>query len=396
MQRRIMTLVGAGLFVALVGMGSWSREVFAAGNRTVYVDDTGTANVSQRGKCGRPNYATIQAAVDDVSDSRIVVCEGTYTEQVTVTRSLTLEGRSGAVIQGPDVLGSSSSIVTFVGPQESRLRGLTITAATTTDENLTAGVAVVDGAQVTIARNHIHDIPDTSPVYQTGNGIYVSGGQADITDNVIERYGFEGIVLFGTNTFAMIDDNHIREPLGDAQIGIDIREGAKADVEDNTVLGNSSEGSAGIVVDQTDTVSLRDNTVTHNALGIVLGDETGNVEVRGNVVRNNSSHGIFLTDASFNTIVENESDHNGGAGIWLETSPSEPNAFNNTIRTNKVHDNAGDGIHLGLGVINTTAKENRVVNNGGSDIVDANGGPPANVYNDNRCGTSSPSGLCTD
>src|SRR5262245_9060263 len=39
----------------------------AANGRTVYVDDNGTANAAGKGKCGEPNYTTIQAAVNDTS-----------------------------------------------------------------------------------------------------------------------------------------------------------------------------------------------------------------------------------------------------------------------------------------------------------------------------------------
>src|SRR3954470_18561247 len=95
------------LLVALVG-GLAPAASSAQASSTVYVDDTGAANPARSGQCGRPNYATIQAAVDDLSARRIVVCPGTYAEQVAVTRSISLEGRSGAVIQAPAVLGPSS------------------------------------------------------------------------------------------------------------------------------------------------------------------------------------------------------------------------------------------------------------------------------------------------
>src|SRR3954468_18906547 len=71
----------------------------AQASRTVYVDDTGMATAAGSGKCGKPNYASIQAAVNDMSVAHIIVCAGTYAEQVRVSRSLTLEGRSGAVVQ---------------------------------------------------------------------------------------------------------------------------------------------------------------------------------------------------------------------------------------------------------------------------------------------------------
>jgi hypothetical protein len=74
----------------------------AASGRTVYVDHHGTASAARiKGKCGKPNFATIRAAVHDVSVVHVVVCAGTYSEQVAVTRGVTLDGRPGAVIQAP-------------------------------------------------------------------------------------------------------------------------------------------------------------------------------------------------------------------------------------------------------------------------------------------------------
>lgn len=385
-----VVLLGAVLSAAVPG------AVLAAGHRTVYVDDTGTANAAKRGGCGHPNYATIQAAVDDLTASHIIVCSGMYAEQVKVSRNLTLEGRSGAVIQAPAVVNTPGAIVTFSGAQESRLRGFTITGATTTNANLTTGVAVRDGAHVTISHNTILDILDNDPVYQVGTGIDVQQGSADITDNTIKGYASGGILASSNDTFVMVDDNTIRgQGTSSAAIGINIREGAHGDVEDNTITDNKGEGGVGIVVDLTDQVSLRDNTVTNNGTGIILGDEVGASEVRSNVIRNNVHDGVMLVDNNFNTVVENESDHNGGNGIRLFTSQSDPNSFNNTIATNKVHDNAGDGIHLGPAVVNNTLKENRSFNNHGVDIVDLNGTPLKNTYQDNHCGTSNPSGLCS-
>lgn len=390
------------LIAVLVSMLT-SGAAFAQASRTVYVDDTGTADAARSGRCGRPNYATIQAAVDDVSVARIIVCSGTYTEQIRVARSVILQGRPGALIQGPTVLDPSliGAIVAFQGPQQSRLEGFTITGASTTDAQLFTAVDVRDGAQVTITRNRIRDIPDNSPIFQAGVGIYVTEARADITRNMIERYADHGILLSSGNTFATISGNVIRSPGASgpsgSQIGIDVREGAEADVEDNTITGNTSDvfvDGTGIVVDLTAHVAIRGNEVRDNDRGIVLGDETAYVEVRGNKVRDNTSFGLLILEASYNTVVKNEFNHNGGDGIALQSG--DPPATGNIIDSNKANDNRGNGISLGLGAVGNTLKQNEAVKNAGFDLTDANGGPPANVYTDNKCGTSNPDGLCED
>ena len=391
----VQRATGALLMAALVGTLTPGVAAGASG-RTVYVDDNGTASASAKGACGKPNFSRIQAAVDDVSATTIAVCKGTYSEQVKVTRSLSLEGRAGATIQAPADLGDSGAIVRFTAAQKSRLSGFVISGAGTSDPDLYSGVDVRDGAEVAITRNRIRDIRGVALASTQGNGIYIDGARADITDNGIERFGTHGILVWSPGGFATIKGNTIRGQVGpgitNGQIGIDIREGGQGNVEDNTIAGNT-EG-AGVLVDQTGAVSIRRNTSTGNGLGIVLGDETGDVQVRSNAVRDNTSHGIFLTDAGQNTVADNAVVNNGGDGIRVETAPSEPNAFRNVIARNRVRNNDGAGIYIGRGVADNTVEKNRVRDNGATDILDVNGEALVNAYADNTCETSNPDGLC--
>src|SRR5262245_57123809 len=237
------------LAIALLMGGRVPGAALAASGRTVYVDDNGVANPAGKGKCGKPNYSTIQAAVNDTSARRVVVCKGTYVEQVTVERDLTLEGRSGAVIQAP--AGEFDAIVLFRGPQTSRMKGFTITGAGSATvgagirTNGFVGDEIAFGpTQVTISHNHISDILDTRFGPSGGIGILIFQSQADVSDNTVERYGFAGISADGddrADTFAQIDGNIIRgQGTGGAiesQIGIRLDE-TSADVEDNTISGN--------------------------------------------------------------------------------------------------------------------------------------------------------------
>jgi parallel beta-helix repeat protein len=337
----------------------------AASGRTVYVDHHGAASAAAKGKCGKPNFATIRAAVRDVSVAHVVVCPGIYSEQVAVGRGVALDGRPGAVIQAPAVLsGVSGALVRFSGAQRSRLTGFTISGASTADPNLSSGVDVVGGADVSISGNHIRDIHGVALGSVQGEGIVVSQARAEITENTIERYGAEGVLVDSSSTFATVGGNTVRGPGKSAfGIGIDIRESGQGNVEGNVVTGNS-EG--GILVDETGGVLIRDNSVFRNGRGIVLGDDTGNTTVFSNVVRSNTGYGIFVVeDASGNTITGNEFTNNGS-----------------------------DGIHMSLDATGNTVTRNTVYGSGGTDILDGNGVPPANTYAGNKCDTSNPAGLC--
>jgi parallel beta-helix repeat protein len=377
MMKSVRRWVAALLTALLIGVPV-PDAARAASGRTVYVDDTGTANAAGKGTCGKPNYTTIQAAVNDTSARRIVVCKGSYVEQVTVERSLTLEGRAGAVIKAP--AGEFDAIVLFRGPQTSRIKGFTITGVGSATvgagirTNGFVGDEIAFGpTQVTISHNHIRDIRDTRFGRTDGIGIFIFQSQADVNDNTVERYGFAGIVADGddrADTSAQIDGNIIRGQgaggTSERQIGIRLDE-TSADVEDNTISGNHGSGAnsvgEGILVEFAN-VSIRDNTLKQNDTGVHFGPGDGG-ELRSNVIRNSAHNGIELFSTIGATIVENESSDNGGNGLFLAA-----NTQSNIVKGNTARDN------------------------GGVDIVDASGAPPANTYADNTCATSSPNGLC--
>jgi pectin methylesterase-like acyl-CoA thioesterase len=67
------------MFCTLAAFGSHAAMAWPA---TVYA-----------GTCGTPAYPTIQAAVTAVAvDGTVKVCPGTYPEQVTITKSVTVTG----------------------------------------------------------------------------------------------------------------------------------------------------------------------------------------------------------------------------------------------------------------------------------------------------------------
>jgi parallel beta-helix repeat protein len=298
---------------------------------------------------------------------------------VTVERSLTLEGRSGAVIQAP--AGEIQAIVLFRGPQTSRLEGFTISGAGS--DTVGAGVRATgfggddvpfDPTHLTVTDNHISDISDTRFGRDDGMGIFIYQSQGEVSDNTVERYGFAGIVADGAdvpNTSAQIEDNTIkgRGPGSgyERQVGIRLDE-TVAEVQDNKITDNYGTGAEGVgtgILVIFANVSISDNTVKRNDTGVHFGPGAG--ELSDNVIRDNAGNGIEL----FSTV-------------------------NATIEDNTARDNGGSGIYLAANTSGNTIKDNTAKDNGGADIFDGSGPPPANSYEDNECDTSSPGGLCED
>src|SRR2546430_1990398 len=129
------------------------------------------------GTCKGAQYPTIQAAVTAASPgSDIVVCAGTYVEQVTIPAAkndliLRSEKPLAAIIQAPAVMSGNKAIVTVAGAQNVTIKGFTITGPGGGGcDSIRWGVRVDSGGSATIRENHITEIHDT-PFSGCQNGI---------------------------------------------------------------------------------------------------------------------------------------------------------------------------------------------------------------------------------
>jgi parallel beta-helix repeat protein len=159
---------------------------------------------------GVGNFTTIQAAVNAAATSgdTILVDPGAYLEQVTITKSLTIQGNgAGAIIQAPTTLTADTfnlRVLVEVGNAATvTLSNLTIQGPNPT---INVGLLVVGGATANVTGTtvaHIHQ--DTSTFgLQTGFGIQVGGtgsqavgevGNATITNCTVTDYQKVGIII---------------------------------------------------------------------------------------------------------------------------------------------------------------------------------------------------------
>ena len=91
--------VALGGVASLLALGATAVPASAAGSSgTVYVSPTGSSSGADT-SCRTAGYSGINAAVAASGPGgTVVVCRGTYHTQVVVSKSLTLIGRPGAVI----------------------------------------------------------------------------------------------------------------------------------------------------------------------------------------------------------------------------------------------------------------------------------------------------------
>ncbi|MEW9502111.1 right-handed parallel beta-helix repeat-containing protein [Jeotgalibacillus marinus] len=157
----------------------------------------------------------------------------------------------------------------------------------------------------------------------------------------------------------------------------------------NLVIKNGEEGIDGSGIG---------NLTFENTICETMGkgiDVVGETTLYGNKVFKNGV-GIELDlDDNGNNIINNLVEGNKTGGIRLE-SGEEEGASNNLIDNNIVKDNENVGIWLEPNTTDNCVRSNCAFNNAGNDIQ-AN--PPAddnNTFDENKCGTSDPDGLCED
>ena len=369
--------------VALLAAGTASASA-----ATRAVDDDGQAT-PRNCDASDPASPTIQGAVDaSAAGDTIVVCPGTYTEQVTVPADkdrLTLVSRERrqAIIKAPATSNATYNrlrpdIVRVEGAENVSFASFTITGPLADDQfcndKLNANVRILGGGSANLVDNRITKARPTAAALlgcQNGFGVQIGRNFEDDTGtgrlyyNEIDDYAKGGIYVDNTGSTLVAVGNTVRgpdqsqNPLGVALAatnGVQISRSASADFERNRVLDNVFPGFGTVEPGQ--------------ASGIILFDNAdSDIIVRNNLVQNNDTNvGLYDSDGGDfknNSLLDATVDD----GLYADAS-SEGNRFiSNTALRNTEHDchddSEGDGT-AGTG----------------------------NIWHGNRGETSDPAGLC--
>jgi parallel beta-helix repeat protein len=383
---------------------------------TCYVD-AATGNDSFGGNAPGAAKKTIQAAINQVSlGGTVQVAAGTYNEQVTVNRNLTLTGAGAAttIIQAPGVLTNdpdgAKTVVLFTGPITAAFSGFTVQGPV---NGLNFGIYVRAGATANIHDNIIKDIRD-NPLSgaQTGVAIEVGKtpdtapgvsqtGTATITNNAISGYQKTGIAVENTGSSATITGNTITGAgaiTTTAQNGIQIRRGAIATITTNTVTGNAYDGP------------------TYSDEGIGALHAGNGVVIQGNIVNHNSAN-IYAWKSDGIQVLNNQVsdsspvDQNASAGITVQSDgPSccggATGAYitgvtisGNTIQNNRSGGSSqGDGIDI-YDVNGATVSGNTITGASHDGILIGGSGNTAftnNQFSGNGLGFADPNAAAID
>lgn len=297
--------------------------------------------------CPAAKFTTIQDAINAASaGDDIVVCSGTYKEQLSITKSLEIDADNGAVLMPSTIQENSMSLAT----------GDAIAAAVLVNgaSNVTVSGLTVDGAN-----NGITECaPRLIGVYfqnssgalrhsairnfrlsaslngcQSGTGVFVESGagqtsNVEIADCSIHDYQKNGITANEMGTTARIHGNvvtGIGPTTGAAQNGIQIGFSAAGTIRENAVANNICSPctnadtcetvATDILVTGSDNVRVIDNTAGLSQVGVFV--DGNNAEVRGNRAYNASVFENIRVQGNGNRVASNEVFNGGDADIYV-------------------------------------------------------------------------------
>lgn len=320
-----ITPIISGAFSAGARTESVTVNVIGTG-QTISANDgsghTGISNIFETncainivGVDGGICFGTIQAAIDAATPGKTInVLGGTYTEQIIVNKSMTLQGAGAAstTIQAPGTLaletdGDGKSIVEFTGSITASMSGFTVRGPLGV---ITSAIHVHGGANTAIQNNIIQGT-DVLTTTLAGHGITIgtsldndvdsaASGTNIISNNTVNGFHRAGIVATGAGNTANVSNNTVTGAGSVAltfQIGITLQDGATGSIINNTVLNNTGtptdNGNGIFVWDAADGISVQNNTVTDNRNGVVV--QATAATVSGNTITgSNDSIGIWL------------------------------------------------------------------------------------------------------
>jgi hypothetical protein len=391
-----------GHLAALLCVASFSAAAApASASNTLVVDD-------DHAQCPTAAYTTIQSAVDAAAPGdRILVCRGTYPEQVTIPAgkdriSLLSKELWKAVIQAPPVMAPPFAIVRVNGAKDVGITAFTIQGPATIPGTVQVGVQVDGGGSAGIFLNHVTHIRD-NPLNgnQYGVGILVgrrtqaTTGSAVISGNVVDDYQKGGIVIDNAGSKGTVTFNAVKGvgPTGAiAQNGIQVSGGADANINHNSVSNNiftvQTFESSGILASQPGKAKIEENASHHNDGGVVAQFSDANTTIEENASYSNTFEGVELTAVQGSIARENATFKNGdsGVGLFFGTMGAQ-------VLYNRSTDNANDGLFADSDTSGNTFKSNVALRNANFDCEDASPGP-ANTWINNIGVTASPPTIC--
>jgi hypothetical protein len=309
--------------------------------------------------CPTAKYTLIQDAINAASaGDEIVICNGIYAEQLSITKSLDIEADFGAFLVPASIEQNATSLTTgdaiaaavFVsGATSVSITGLTVDGINNGITECAPDLIGVyfQNSSGSLRHATVRNFALTASLNgcQSGTGVFVEsgGGQnsdVEISDCSIHGYQKNGVTANETGTNARIHDNVVTgagPTTGAAQNGIQIGFSASGAIHGNTVTNNfwspcnaaatCQAVATAVLLTGSNNVRVGENTVGIDQVGIFI-DGNDN-HVHGNSAFSASVFENITILGNGNRIEENRVFNGGDADIFVQGN-------NNTVMGNLI------------------------------------------------------------
>jgi parallel beta-helix repeat protein len=399
--------------VAMAGASTSGGTLFVKTTGT----DTGTCRISAH-PCATLDYALSVATQNSV----ISVGAGTFTQQLVVTKSVTIDGTAGKTFIEPSSLAVSETDPDRGGPlfaiidvqpgNAVSLHNIIVNGSMAENQFTGCGQDYVGifyrdatGSLTTVGVNNI-ELPTALQGCQDGLAVYVisdAGQKSDVgmSGLTVSSYDKNGITCHDAGTTCSIVHSTVTGAGPNpaiAQNGIEVLSTASTTISTDVVTGNSYTGggngnqASGLLLFDPGALGVQSNTISDNDVNVYLGSDGNNplVGPEGTWVL----HGNKVLGATDN--VPGGSAFYGD-GIEIDSS-SNPSL---TVSDNTVTGSAADGIDL-LGASHVVVNGNQVNSSALNGIeLNANGsyteaGASSNLVEHNTVRASGSDGIVGD
>lgn len=305
-------------------------------------------------QCPTATFTSIQDAINAANPGSLIrVCPGTYPEQLSINKSLSIEGDNGAIVLPSNMVanttGSSGAPIAaaILVMDAANVEGFIVDTSNNRITECSPDLIGIlyQNSSGTIKHNAVRNTKLSVSLNgcQSGDGIVVqtlSGETSNvkIDDNSIHDYQKNGITGNESDTEVTITDNVVTglgPTSGAAQNGIQIGFGAKGSVQRNTVTdnvwspcvstANCAFNATGILVFESDNVLVEHNSVATSQVGVFAGGQSAKVE------SNSISNSLVLVGIDLagdnNVAKSNHVTNSGQAAILIEGN-------NNSVQAN--------------------------------------------------------------
>ena len=350
----------------------------AANDRPILVVD------DDRAECPAAGFTKIQDAVNAASaGATIRICAGTYPEQVSISKNLTLRGENGAILLPSNVTANTSSLVS-----NAPLAAMVVVADA---DDVTLDNLTVDGANNGItgcgpdligvffrnASGKIRNLAVRNMKLaaslngcQSGLGVFVQSGNGktshvEIIGNSVHDFQKNGITGNEMGTEVHISNNTVSglgPTTGAAQNGIQVAFGASGTIEKNSVtnliwspcvsVAMCAATASGVLIFNSDDITVQDNVVSETQGGIYV--QGGHCEIQANTILGTLIFDGVALVGDNNEAQESLITNSGESGVFVRGN-------DNTVTGNEINE-APIGVLKTSGSVGNTITRNQFYN----------------------------------